>query len=220
MTSHFINSLGYTAPLDVALGGTGKSSFSDPYGVICGGTTSTGVLQNLASLGSSGNILLSNGAGALPSFQALSSFPGAIKQVIQATTTTTYSNATTTPLNTLSANITPTSASNHILILGSVSASMVFDFSSPGYNAYGYVGLKGSISGINMAVSSIGYGIGTFSVSQNYTNRCNVLYYDFPNNVSTSTYTFQIYTQGVSGSTIKMNQSGQLSNIILMEIAL
>ena len=97
---------------------------------------------------------------------------------------------------------------------------MVFDFSSPGYNAYGYVGLKGSISGINMAVSSIGYGIGTFSVSQNYTNRCNVLYYDFPNNVSTSTYTFQIYTQGVSGSTIKMNQSGQLSNIILMEIAL
>lgn len=53
----------------VAGGGTGVTSFT-AYAVICGGTTSTGVLQSIASVGSSGQILTSNGAGALPTFQA------------------------------------------------------------------------------------------------------------------------------------------------------
>jgi hypothetical protein len=55
--------------LSVANGGTGVSSFT-AYAVICGGTTGTGTLQSIASVGSSGNVLTSNGAGALPTFQA------------------------------------------------------------------------------------------------------------------------------------------------------
>jgi hypothetical protein len=39
------------------------------YAVICGGTTSGSVVQPVASVGSSGQVLTSNGSGALPSFQ-------------------------------------------------------------------------------------------------------------------------------------------------------
>lgn len=55
----------------VADGGTGVSSFT-AYAVICGGTTAAGALQSVASLGNSGQVLTSNGAGALPTFQAVS----------------------------------------------------------------------------------------------------------------------------------------------------
>lgn len=57
------------SPLDVPSGGTTKVSFT-AYSVICGGTTSTGALQNVSGVGTAGQILTSNGAGALPSWQA------------------------------------------------------------------------------------------------------------------------------------------------------
>ena len=56
-------------PLPVAQGGTGLTS-TTAYAVLCGGTTSTGNLQSIASVGTSGQVLTSNGAGALPTFQA------------------------------------------------------------------------------------------------------------------------------------------------------
>lgn len=59
---------GVAFPIPVASGGTGDTSFT-PYAVITGGTTSTGTLQDLGALGSSGQVLTSNGAGALPSWQ-------------------------------------------------------------------------------------------------------------------------------------------------------
>jgi hypothetical protein len=52
----------------VADGGTGVSSLT-AYAVLCGGTTSTGAVQSIASVGTAGTILTSNGAGALPTFQ-------------------------------------------------------------------------------------------------------------------------------------------------------
>lgn len=58
--------------IDVANGGTGAASFT-AYSVVCGGTTSTGALQNVSGVGSSGNVLTSNGPGALPTWQASSS---------------------------------------------------------------------------------------------------------------------------------------------------
>lgn len=53
----------------VADGGTGLSS-ATAYAVLCGGTTGTGAFQSIASVGSAGEVLTSNGAGALPTFQA------------------------------------------------------------------------------------------------------------------------------------------------------
>lgn len=61
-------------PLIVTNGGSGAGSFT-PYGVICGGTSSSSALQNIAT-GSSGDVLKSNGASALPSFQTVSDTSG------------------------------------------------------------------------------------------------------------------------------------------------
>ena len=58
-----------TGTLPVANGGTGRASHT-AYAVVCGGTTSTGAHQSVASVGTSGHVLTSNGAGALPTFQA------------------------------------------------------------------------------------------------------------------------------------------------------
>lgn len=55
----------------VADGGTGRSSHT-AYAVLCGGTTTTAAQQSIASVGSSGQVLTSNGAGALPTFQSIS----------------------------------------------------------------------------------------------------------------------------------------------------
>lgn len=52
----------------VADGGTGRSSHT-AYAVICGGTTATDAQQSIASVGTAAQVLTSNGAGALPTFQ-------------------------------------------------------------------------------------------------------------------------------------------------------
>lgn len=52
----------------VAGGGTGATSFT-AYAVLTGGTTSTNPIQSIASVGTAGQVLVSNGAGALPTFQ-------------------------------------------------------------------------------------------------------------------------------------------------------
>ena len=57
--------------LPVANGGTGATS-QTAYAVLTGGTTSTGAFQSVASVGTSGQVLTSNGAGALPTFQTSS----------------------------------------------------------------------------------------------------------------------------------------------------
>lgn len=57
-----------TNDLAVSEGGTGRSSHT-AYAVICGGTTTTAAQQSIASVGTSGQVLTSNGAGALPTFQ-------------------------------------------------------------------------------------------------------------------------------------------------------
>jgi hypothetical protein len=54
--------------LPVAGGGTGLAS-ATAYAVLCGGTTSTGALQSISGVGTSKQILTSNGAGTLPTMQ-------------------------------------------------------------------------------------------------------------------------------------------------------
>lgn len=88
-----------TGSLPVANGGTGDSSLT-AYAVLCGGTTSTGAVQSIASVGTTGQVLTSNGAGALPTFQAA----GGGSSVWTKISTTTVSSA--------QANVTFTSLSN------------------------------------------------------------------------------------------------------------
>jgi hypothetical protein len=57
-----------TGTLPVANGGSGRASHT-AYAVVCGGTTSTAAQQSIASVGTTGQVLTSNGASALPTFQ-------------------------------------------------------------------------------------------------------------------------------------------------------
>jgi len=66
----FFDTLTLTNFLTVVNGGTGKGT-TVAYSVQCGGTTTTSAHQSVASIGSSGQVLTSNGAGVLPSFQAV-----------------------------------------------------------------------------------------------------------------------------------------------------
>ncbi len=54
--------------LPVAGGGTGLAA-TTAYAVLCGGTTTTGPLQSIASVGATGAHLISNGASALPTMK-------------------------------------------------------------------------------------------------------------------------------------------------------
>lgn len=58
---------GLTTALSVPQGGTGAAT-ATAYSVQCGGTTSTAAHQSVASVGTSGQVLTSNGAAALPTF--------------------------------------------------------------------------------------------------------------------------------------------------------
>lgn len=71
----------------VAGGGTGVTS-TTAYGVICGGTTSTNPFQSIASVGTSGQVLTSNGAAALPTFQSISATSAFTQVAIQVFTST------------------------------------------------------------------------------------------------------------------------------------
>jgi len=63
-----INAWGSDNPAEVDMGGTGVAS-TTAYAVQCGGTTATAPLQSIASVGTADQVLTSNGAGALPTFQ-------------------------------------------------------------------------------------------------------------------------------------------------------
>lgn len=61
---------GVTGTLPVSNGGTGFAT-TTAYAVICGGTAATNPLQAIASVGTADQVLTSNGAGALPTFQTI-----------------------------------------------------------------------------------------------------------------------------------------------------
>lgn len=115
-------------------GGSGRTS-STAYAVICGGTTGTGAHQSIAAVGSSGQVLTSNGAGALPSMQDI---PHKVVQQVRTTVsavstgTTVFPVDDTIPQNTegdeyMTLAITPTNSANILLIevvfIGSNSAA-------------------------------------------------------------------------------------------------
>jgi hypothetical protein len=90
-----------TGTLPVANGGTGATT-QTAYSVLCGGTTSTGAYQSVASLGTAGQVLTSNGAGALPTWSSAASgtvtsvgWTGGIVSVATATTTPAFTIAGT-----------------------------------------------------------------------------------------------------------------------------
>lgn len=72
----------------VAQGGTGRTTSTTAYGVLTAGTTATGAHQTV-SPGTTGQVLISNGTAALPTFQS---------GVVKSATTAKVTTGTTTPV--------------------------------------------------------------------------------------------------------------------------
>lgn len=67
-----INPIDSQNPIQVADGGLGVSTLTTAYAPVCAGTTATGPVQVASTgLGTSGNVLTSNGSSAVPSFQSV-----------------------------------------------------------------------------------------------------------------------------------------------------
>jgi hypothetical protein len=59
-----------SSAVGVAKGGTGLTTATTAWSVVCSGTTATGAFQVLSGIGAAGQVLTSNGASALPTWQA------------------------------------------------------------------------------------------------------------------------------------------------------
>lgn len=87
-------------PLDVAHGGTGRTSLV-AYALLTGGTTTTSPIQQVENIGTAGQVLTSNGAGALPTFQTISS--GGISTITLTLTANQIKALRATPITIISA---------------------------------------------------------------------------------------------------------------------
>jgi hypothetical protein len=86
----------------VAGGGTGGTSFT-AYSVIVAGTTSTGALQNVSGVGTLGQGLISNDAGALPTWQNQTGGSTIFNVADITLTNSQLKNLTTTPITLVAA---------------------------------------------------------------------------------------------------------------------
>ncbi len=78
-------------------GGTGLATYT-PYALLAGGTTATGNLQQISGLGSSNQVLTSNGPSALPTWQNAAGGSGTVTSV--AMTVPSFLSVTATPITT------------------------------------------------------------------------------------------------------------------------
>jgi hypothetical protein len=92
-------------------GGTGLSSLS-PYGVLAGGSTSTGTLQQVSGTGTTGQVLTSNGGGQLPSWQ--NNPAGGVS--VDATTIITNGSSSTVPNGTNIVLFNPSAHISHYIL--------------------------------------------------------------------------------------------------------
>lgn len=110
-------------------GGTGRSSHT-AYAVICGGTTTTAAQQSIASVGTSGQVLTSNGAGALPTFQAA----GVVSVNI------TLSAANITGMNATPVTVIAAPGANKVIVVTQITGS--FAYNSVQYTGGGTIRLQ------------------------------------------------------------------------------
>jgi len=91
-TNGTVPALNASVALDRTIGGLGTVTGGTAYTLIANGTTATGPTQNLASAGTANQVLTSNGAAALPTFQDIKTF---MKPVfLSGVTSTTLTNPT------------------------------------------------------------------------------------------------------------------------------
>ena len=156
--------------------------------------------------GTSGQALITNGAGANPSWGDVS---GGIVQSVSATFTSQETlTSTSFVASSITASITPTSASNKILVMVSGTA-YVDNSAQQGFLTVlrnGSTNIAGSGKNINNYYDSANEIIAPIAI----------MYLDSPNTTSSTSYT--VYGKASSGS-IRVTTQDAISHIILMEVA-
>ena len=135
---------------------------------------------------------------------------GKVLQVVSTTTATTFSSTSTTPVDVISLSITPSSASNKILITASLS------------ECFKNGGSQGSTFKLLRGATNLGTQI---SFNNNYSEptgtefMTNIAYsfLDSPSTTSSTTYKVTFNRQGGT-ATHRVNQDGGTSTLILFEI--
>jgi hypothetical protein len=148
-------------------------------------------------------------AGSASAVQASS---GRVLQVVSATTSTDTSTTGTTYIDSgLTASITPSSASNKILIM--ITAPVYMSSASAAENSISYKLVR---SGTDILT----YGSYPFdiNVALGLTAVMPLIYQDSPSTTSSTTYKIQ-FASKTSGRTAGMQTNNQTSTITLMEIA-
>ena len=209
MSTGFTNPIGLAATIPVNKGGSGDASFT-AYAPLAGGTTTTAALQSLSSgMSNSGYVLASNGSSSPPTWRSPSGMSGSVVQVIYASTTSSVAGSGATYITTgLSATITPTSSSNHIIVMSSMNMYMHL---ASGSNRWGLKLYRGGSSIVDFGNGSEGgldQGLGIINTGAR-------IYYDAPATTSSITYEWFF-----NSSFIAINQNNEVSNMILMEVAL
>jgi hypothetical protein len=142
-----------TLPLAVTQGGTGVATLTTAYGVLCAGTTATGTVQTLSALGASTTVLTSNGAGALPSFQAA----GGGGNWVKIAAATASASATVSFSNNLSATYNNYCVLFENVINATDAQSFLLRYGTggtPTYQTSSYVGVTATTNGIDASTYS------------------------------------------------------------------
>lgn len=196
------NTINSTLPFTVANGGTNAASFT-AYSVICAGTTTTGTLQNVSGVGTSNQVLLSNGASALPTWQTVGIGSGKVLQVVSTAKTSTFTTTSSsfTAITGLSVSITPSASSSKVLIMIHVNGANA--------SGAGFVEILrgatpiciGDANGANIRSTS-----GTGQGAAQQTTTASMIYLDSPATTSATTYSVSA-TVGGGGGTFYINES-------------
>lgn len=167
---------------------------------------STLTVQNIQGSASSSNTI------SVASGHVLNA-PGHVIQTVYATQASQESTTSTSFVNTsLAATITPTSASNKILVLANV--NMYGDTNDVHSVCTVY---RGTISGTNIGNGDWGIG-GSYAGASPVKNNVSCAILDSPSTTGAQTYTVAIRRNGSSG-TMYLNVNGERSTIVLQEIA-
>ena len=162
-------------------------------------------LQRLGA-GTSGQALITGGTGANPSWGDVG---GGLVQTVSATSNANDSTSSTSfTATSLSLQITPSSASNKIILLGH------FNIETSG-GAFHY-NLNREIGATNVLVVGDADGLGRQQdVGQQ--NNAALVFKDTPNTTSQIIYT--VYFKGTTGDTVYFNGAGAVTSLVAMEVS-
>jgi hypothetical protein len=160
------------------------------------------------AIGSSGQVLAVS-AG-VPAWVTMGS--NAAVQVIGATSSTQVSTTSSTYVDSnLTVTITPTSASNRVLIL----VSSCFETYRAGASCIGFAALFRGATQITGDAGNLGINIGSSNETETF-SQFNLAYLDSPATTSATTYKVQV--KGVSGTRIRTNSANTVGSIIAIEV--